>query len=296
MMSHKTSPSIKKPYGLKRVCQTWKVPRSTVYDHRKRKASQILKHRPGPKPKISNEEVLSLIRQDIKNSPFHGEGHRKIHARINRHTKVSRERIRKVMRENKLLSPYRVAKGVEKSHNGRITTDEPNVMWGTDGTKILTLEGGWVWLFAIVDHWNGECMGWHLVKKGSRFAALEAAKMALNNEYGGLDRDIARGLSLRLDNGSQYRSEDFMKQAKYWGIALSFGFVREPETNGVIERFNRTFKEQVIHGQVYRTIDELHRAIEKFMEDYNRLWLLEKLKYQSPKEAREAWRRKKNAA
>ena len=46
-------------------------------------------------------------------------------------------------------------------------------------------------------------------------------------------------------------------QIRFWGVAPSFAFVAEPETNGVIERFFRTFKEQVVHGRIYQTIDEV---------------------------------------
>ena len=36
------------------------------------------------------------------------------------------------------------------------------------------------------------------------------------------------------------------------GIQPSYAFVAEPQTNGVAERFNRTLKEQIIHGRIYR--------------------------------------------
>ncbi len=67
------------------------------------------------------------------------------------------------------------------------------------------------------------------------------------------------------------------------------GFVRESETNGVIERFNRTFKEQIIHGRVYQGVEDLRKAVEKFVCEYNNGRLLEKLDYKSPLEAREIW-------
>jgi putative transposase len=89
-----------------------------------------------------------------------------------------------------------------------------------------------------------------------------------------------------MDHGSQFKSEAFMNQARYWGIAPSLGFVGEPETNGVIERFNRTLKEQVVHGQIYRTVEELRCSVDRFIRCYNRDWLLEKLGYLSPQEAR----------
>jgi putative transposase len=40
----------------------------------------------------------------------------------------------------------------------------------------------------------------------------------------------------------------------------SYAFVAQPETNGVIERLFRTFKEQVVYGRVFQTIEEVPDA------------------------------------
>ena len=124
-------------------------------------------------------------------------------------------------------------------------------MWGTDGVRVFTAEDGWVWTFAAVDHWNAECVGWHVCKVGSRFAALEPLAQGLGRRYGAVEADVARGLALRMDHGSQNLSDHFLNQLRYWGIHPSFGFVEEPETNGVVERWNRTLKEQAVYGRVF---------------------------------------------
>ena len=84
-------------------------------------------------------------------------------------------------------------------------------------------------------------------------------------------------------------SADYRNQMKYWGISPSFSLVREPETNGVVERFHRTFKEQIVHGRIYETIEDLESVATKFIHDYNKNWILEKLGYLSPSEARKSW-------
>ena len=53
----------------------------------------------------------------------------------------------------------------------------------------------------------------------------------------------------------------------------SFSFVGQPETNGVMERFFRTFKEQVVHGRIFRTIDVFRDADRDFVLRYNTQWL-----------------------
>ncbi len=77
-------------------------------------------------------------------------------------------------------------------------------------------------------------------------------------------------------------AEHFQKQIRSWGIAPSYAFVGEPQTNGVIERFFRTFKEQVVHGRIYQTIDDVRDAVRTFAVRYNADWLIEKNGLRSP--------------
>lgn len=247
--------------------------------------------RRGPKPSISDDLLLEAIRQDIDASPFVGEGYRKVWRRLRRRkdnpVSVSRKRVLRVMREAKLLSPHRLPRRLGEVHDGHIITDAPNLMWGTDGLRFETVDEGWAWVFVAVEHWNAECVGAHVTKTGDRFAALEPIKQGLERYFGGARKAANNGsLAIRSDHGSQYTSEYFIKQLAFWGLAQSFAFVRQPETNGVAERFNRTLKEQVFHGRVYRTIAEAREAVRKFVEMYNAEWLIEKNGLTSPLEHR----------
>jgi len=60
--------------------------------------------------------------------------------------------------------------------------------------------------------------------------------------------------------------------------------------NGVAERFIRTLKEQVVHGRIFRNIEELRSAVAAFVERYNTEWLVEKNGFVSPRRARELHR------
>jgi putative transposase len=109
-MSDRRSPSTGMTYGVMRVCETLDVPRSSFYEKKRRKHSKGHKHKKrGPRPAISDEKLLVLIKEDLASSPFIGEGYRKVWARLKfgRGIKVSRKRVLRIMRENNLLSPYR---------------------------------------------------------------------------------------------------------------------------------------------------------------------------------------------
>ena len=111
--------------------------------------------------------------------------------------------------------------------------------------------------------------------------------MGLSRIYGSAGAQAARGLKLRMDHGTQYLSDHFLNQLRFWGIAPSFAFVEQPQTNGVAERFNRTLKEQVVFGRTFRNVEEVRATVSIFVEQYNKHWLVEKLGFKSPADARE---------
>ena len=110
--------------------------------------------------------------------------------------------------------------------------------------------------------------------------------MAVRNVFGHVSPSAARGVALRHDHGSAFLADHFHNQIRFWGMTPSYAFVGEPETNGVIERFFRTLKEQIVHGQIYQTIDEVRDAVRDFVARYNAEWLIEKNGLRSPGDAR----------
>ena len=87
-------------YGLQRVCRTWERSRSALYARRARvqhPARADGPRRRGPTPALSDTQLLAAVRNDLARSPFQGEGHRKVHARL-RIVDGVRVRVLRVMR------------------------------------------------------------------------------------------------------------------------------------------------------------------------------------------------------
>jgi len=295
-MSAMRSPSTQMAYGIERVCSAWEQPRSTYYSRVARAnapvESSTPKQKRGPKTQISDDDVLGAICLAIEESRFEGEGYRKIWAYLKYgepQLRVGHNRVLRLMRENDLLSPYRQRKADPNEHDRTITTDAPNEMWGTDGTQVMTVDDGHVWVFSAVEHWNGECVGMYVCKRGTRYNAVQPVIEGVQSIFGSVEKDVALGLSLRLDHGSANCSEHFQGEIRRLGIKPSFSFVEEPQTNGVVERFNRTLKEQVIYGRVFKNLDEVRQTVLEFRDNYNRYWRFEKLGFMSPLEARQRY-------
>lgn len=162
-------------------------------------------------------------------------------------------------------------------------TSEPNQMWGTDATTI-TPAYGQVTVFDAVDHSNAECVGIHAAIRATRFEAFEPLRPGVREHFG---VQATAGLCIRHDHGSQYMSDHFQKEFRFLGMESSPAFVREPEGNGCIERFFRTLTEQIHWVRHFRDLEELQMALSEFRDRYNREWLIERLGFQSPRQARE---------
>ena len=139
------------------------------------------------------------------------------------------------------------------AHDGMITTETPDVMWGTDMTATVTVAEGAAFVFVAVDHCTAECIGLHAAKRGTRFEALEPLRQGVRERFGGIGDGAARGLRLRHDHGSNYLADDFQQEIAFFGIDSSPSFVREPEGNGVAERFIRTLKENLLWVRSFDT-------------------------------------------
>jgi hypothetical protein len=162
-MSRQTSPSTHQRYGVVRVLRVWKLPRSTFYAQRRRRAQPATGRR-GRTPVLDDPALLVQIRAVIAESPSHGEGHRKVWARLRalKAVRTSMRRVLRVMREAALLAPARhPAPVVERPHDDTIVTDRPNVMCGTDATTAFTMLEGPATIFAAIDHCTAECVGIH---------------------------------------------------------------------------------------------------------------------------------------
>ena len=126
----------------------------------------------------------------------------------------------------------------------------------------------------------------HAAKRGTRFEALEPIRQGIRERFGGIGEGVARGLRLRHDHGSNYLADDFQQEVAFFGIESSPSFVREPEGNGVAERFIRTLKENLLWVRSFATIEELRLALLAFKRTYNEQWMLEKYDYRSPAQVR----------
>jgi transposase InsO family protein len=222
----------------------------------------------------------------ILGSRLHGEGYRKIWARL-RHAgiRTSARRVRRLMGRHGCSR--RTASAADgRAHDGTITTAAVDVMWGTDMTETVHPQGGGPGLRRrrpLLRRVRRQPR--RPFRQPLRGARAESAQGVLRR-FGGIGPDVARGLVLRHDHGSNYMSRDFQGEIRFFGIEGSPSLVREPEGNGVAERFIRTLKENFLWVHTFDTIEDLRRALRDFVAHYNATWLVARHGYRTPNQIR----------
>ena len=209
-LSRSASPSTGKRYGLQRVCRIFGLARSTAYYLKARDAvppgQRPVPRKRGPVGAATDADLVGHIRRVLAESPFTGEGYRKVWARL-RHqgVRTASEQVRRLMREHHLQAPRRGGNAHgPKAHDGTIATEKPDEMWGTDMTTTVTTGEGLAHASVAVDHCTCECVGLHAARRGNRFEAPEPLRQGVREHFGRLEANVAEGRTTLHDHGSNY--------------------------------------------------------------------------------------------
>lgn len=100
-----------------------------------------------------------------------------------------------------------------------------------------------------------------------------------------LDRLIERygkPKRIRTDNGPEFTSKWFQLWLKQKGIAWSPIQKGSPQQNAIAERFNRTYREDVLDANLFVSLDHARELTEKWQWEYNHVREHESLNYQTP--------------
>ena len=122
-------------------------------------------------------------------------------------------------------------------------------------------------MVTVMDDYSRFILGWELQADMTAHSLIEVAQQAI--EVTGMDRvPVENRTSLLSDNGAGYVSHAFGDYLRIMGIRHILAALFHPQTNGKIERYQKTLKGQV-NRVAYDMPSELRRAIAGFVAYYN---------------------------
>jgi len=197
------------------------------------------------------------------------------------HLTLSKKTVQKIMRSFNLSLP--VCKKRIRPNYKKLDLSRPNELWQSDMTKVWVEGVGWLYLFAIIDCFTREIVGYSLSLFASTKKLLKALDMAGSNRFAhGIPKETF--LILGSDNGCQYTSRAFGSALKTFGFKFMRTNYNTPEQNAFIESFFSKLKEEEVWTRDYHSITEAEDSIAGWISFYNHERIHSSLNYLTPAE------------
>ena len=137
----------------------------------------------------------------------------------------------------------------------------PNQVWSADFMSDALYEGRRYRTFNVIDDFNREALAIEIDTSitGKRLIRV-FERLRDNREL----PDV-----LRVDNGPEFLSGDFVTWAESNGMMIHYIQPGEPNQNAYIERFNRTYREEVLNLYLFRNLQEVRDITYWWMIGYN---------------------------
>ena len=241
---------------------------------------------PRPRNVSPDPQVQETVQKIGPERPTYGT--RRMAAQISRELNrpVNRKAIRRIFRRLGWSEPARTKREIIRANKKPPRPKAPNRFWESDMSYVWCGVDGWGYCFNVIDVFTRQWLAFVLAGRATRHYAI----MAVNNAVAAADPYLP-GLTLRVDNGSQYTSREFRSSMAALGITLEYIYVNTPEQNGHIESFHKTLKKEYVWPREFADIREAKEVLLAAFEDYNHRRIHSALKYMTPSEFAGQYRR-----
>ena len=96
-------------------------------------------------------------------------------------------------------------------------------------------------------------------------------------------------LKIRVDNGPEFCSKEFMEWCEINEITIQYTQPGKPMQNGYIERFNRTYRQDILDACLFENLEQVNDLTQEWIEDYNNHRPHESLGGKPPIKYKPAW-------
>jgi putative transposase len=142
-----------------------------------------------------------------------------------------------------------------------VVPSAPNQTWSMDFMSDSLMNGRRFRVLNIIDDYNRE-----ILKIEPYFSITAARVISIINR---LIRENRKPLAIRVDNGPEFIAELLKTWCVEKEIDLQFIQPGRPMQNGYIERFNRSYRQDVLDANLFENLTQVKLLSDEFEEDYN---------------------------
>jgi len=144
-----------------------------------------------------------------------------------------------------------------------IVPQRPNQVWSADFMSDALYRGPWFRAFTLIDDFNREGLA---IEADTSLRAERLIRVFERLEH-------ERGLPdiLRVDNGPEFLAQAFVQWLNQRGVFIRYIQPGKPNQNAFIERFNRTYRNEVLDLYLFRNLEEVRETTAAWLIEYNEL-------------------------
>jgi len=180
---------------------------------------------------------------------------------------LTRYKVYRLARENGLLLTRSNTRNPPREHTGRIAVQNPNTRWASDITQIRLWDGTRLRFAVILDCCDRSVIAYRLGRYIWGADIEEMMQEALITRFG--KPNAPSKLQFLHDNGPEYLEKEFQKSLKKWNVEDCRTPTYSPQSNGMCESFNCTFKRDYVYQNCLENEEEVRDMIDKSIKDYN---------------------------
>lgn len=209
---------------------------------------------------VRDAEVIAELAKLVKESP--NRGFWKCRKRLRRRRPWNHKRIYRVYKSMGLNLRRKATRRLSKRERVPLYVPKhPDTVWSVDFMSDSLACGRRFRTFNILDDFNREVV--HIEIDTS----INSQRLIRVFEQLKQERKLPQ--VVRSDNGPEFLGEAFVQWLKANGVAIQYIQPGKPNQNAFIERFNRTFREEVLDVHLFARLEDVREAAWWWMIDYN---------------------------
>ncbi len=232
--------------SLTRACKTLMFAKSMYYYRSVKDDSEVidkLLELSEAKPREGQDKYYQLLR--LQGYPWNKKRVRRVYLMLGLNLR----------RETKKRVPKRVKEPLS-------LPERPNKVWSLDFMSDSLLHGRRFRTFDVIDDFNRKVISIEAEFSFPALGAVQAMKRAIG-EHGKPEK-------VRADNGPEFMALDFSRWCKAQGIEIQYIQPGKPMQNGFVERFDRTYRQDILDAHIFEDISQVRILTEKWIKDYNK--------------------------
>lgn len=176
--------------------------------------------------------------------------------------------IHRYMKENGLLITRHRTRGSSRPHTGQIAVEKPNTRWASDITSIKCWNGEKIRVAFLMDCCDRSIIAW---RAGKHMQAVDIELMVQDGLHARFGEKLPPVGQLQFlhDNGPEFIEKRLRKTLKLWNIEDCSTPTYSPQSNGMCEALNGTFKRDYVYESCLDSAQIVINQIKQWVEEYN---------------------------